>query len=193
MLYPKSCYKLLCNKEFQVYFDTIFRIRKVYMHWYVKVWSIMMCYQKYWRERPFWSMRGHWRTTLILGWCCCMSIFLVKGSQANVRYCKAWIILHQAKKKKMHVSGLSSEKTRYGWLALSFYFIDIFYIESAFITTFFSIFDNILLTIHSKMLRVGKRETHIYFFFFGLRFKEVQQMWFLFYMVRRFSFIVIIS
>ena len=68
-------------------------------------------------------------------------------------------------KKKMHVSDFSFEKTRYGWLALSFYFIDIFYMESAFITTFFSIFDNILLTIHSKMLRVGKRETHIYFFF----------------------------
>ena len=60
----------------------------------------------------------------------------------------------------MCVSGFSSEKARYGRLALSFYFIKIFYIEIEFITTFPTIsskFDNILLTIHNKMFRVGAK------------------------------------
>ena len=57
----------------------------------------------------------------------------------------------------MCVSGFSSEKTRYGPSALSFYFIEIFYMNICIFSTFpnptphsppfFSIFDNILLTI----------------------------------------------
>ena len=61
----------------------------------------------------------------------------------------------------MCVLGFSSEKTRYGLLALSFYFIEKFYIEIAFFTKFppffiayLSIF---LLATHSKMFRVGAK------------------------------------
>ena len=74
----------------------------------------------------------------------------------------------------MRVSGFSSEKTRYGQSALSFYFTKIFYIDIAFSLHFpplFSIFDYIFLKIHNKMFRVrrnlgrvGKPDTHIYFF-----------------------------
>ena len=80
-------------------------------------------------------------------------------------------------KTNMCVSGFSSEKVRYGQSALSFYFIKIFYIEIVFFTIFstiFSIFDNILLTIHNKMFRVGTKTQvwsgnlkHTYFFFFA--------------------------
>ena len=63
-------------------------------------------------------------------------------------------------KTYMRVSGFSSEKARYGRSALSFYFIETFYIEIAVFTTFspspfVSIFDSILLKIHNKMFRVG--------------------------------------
>ena len=68
----------------------------------------------------------------------------------------------------MCVSGVSSDKARYGWLAL-FYYIEIFYIELAFFTTWINIFDNILLTIHNKMFRraktyvgSGNLNTHVY-------------------------------
>ena len=56
----------------------------------------------------------------------------------------------------MCVSGFSSEKTRYGLSAISFYFIEIFHMEIAFFTfpPIFSIFDNIF---HNKMLRVGAK------------------------------------
>ena len=60
----------------------------------------------------------------------------------------------------MCVSGFSSEKTRYGQSALSFFFSKIFYIDIAFFTTFspiFSIFDYIFLKIHNKMFRVGAK------------------------------------
>ena len=40
----------------------------------------------------------------------------------------------------MCVSGFSSEKTRYGGLALSFYFVELFYIEIGFAKTFSPIF-----------------------------------------------------
>ena len=56
----------------------------------------------------------------------------------------------------MCIPGFSSEKAKYGWLAL-FYFIEIFYIELAFFTIFFNIFESILLTIHNKMFRVGAK------------------------------------
>ena len=79
------------------------------------------------------------------------------------------------KKKNMCVSGFSSEKkNRCGRSALSFHFIKIVYIETAFFTTFppiFSIFDNILLATLNKKFRVGAKprwaretwNTHIYF------------------------------
>ena len=43
----------------------------------------------------------------------------------------------------MCVSGFSSEKTRYGRSALSFYFTKLFYIDIAFFTTFFPILQHI--------------------------------------------------
>ena len=46
-------------------------------------------------------------------------------------------------KKYMCVSGFSSEETRYGRLALPYYFVKIFYIEIAFFTTFSPIFPHI--------------------------------------------------
>ena len=77
--------------------------------------------------------------------------------------------------RHMCVSGFSSEKTRYGRSALSFSFTRIFYTDIAFslyFHPFFSIFDYIFLKIHNKMFRVGaknpgrvgKPETHIYYF-----------------------------
>ena len=63
-------------------------------------------------------------------------------------------------KKYMCVSRFSSEKARYDRSALLFYVIKIFYIDTAFFTTFspfFSIFDNILLLIHNKMFTVGAK------------------------------------
>ena len=74
-------------------------------------------------------------------------------------------------KMYMCISGFSTEKTRYVWSPLHFVFIELFYIEIAFFNTFFSKFDNILLTIHNKMFRVGAKTwvglgnlKHTYFF-----------------------------
>ena len=66
----------------------------------------------------------------------------------------------KAKTKYRCVSGFSSEKTRYGGSALTFYFMKIFYIEMQFsihFPQFFSIFANTLHTIHNKMFRVGTK------------------------------------
>ena len=76
-------------------------------------------------------------------------------------------------KKYMCVSGFSSEKTRYARRYVSFY-QNILYRKCIFhfiFRHFFSIFDNILLTIHNKMFRVGEKKKqvgsgnlkHIYF------------------------------
>ena len=46
-------------------------------------------------------------------------------------------------KRNACVSGFSSDKTRYGWLALLFYFTKIFYIDITFFTTFHPIFQHI--------------------------------------------------
>ena len=60
----------------------------------------------------------------------------------------------------MCVSGFSSEKTRYGLLALHFilskYFTWILHFLLHF-SPFSSIFDNMLLTIHNKIFRVGAK------------------------------------
>ena len=64
-----------------------------------------------------------------------------------------------------------------GRSALSFHFIKIVYIETAFFTTLppiFSIFDNILLATLNKKFRVGVgsgnlKHTHIFFGLFGLK------------------------
>ena len=68
---------------------------------------------------------------------------------------------YKAKNIYMCVSGFSSEKTRYGRSALQFflskYLIWILHFFFQHFSTFSSIFDNILLTIHNKMFRVGAK------------------------------------
>ena len=86
------------------------------------------------------------------------------------------LILYLGQKKIYVCFRFQLQKTRCGRSALSFYFIEIFYTESAFslnFPLFFSMFDNILPTIHNKILRVeaktyivgrvGNPETHIHF------------------------------
>ena len=67
--------------------------------------------------------------------------------------------IEEGKAKKMYVC-FSSEKTRYGRSALHFilskYFIWILHFLLRF-SSFSSIFDNILLTIHNKMFRAGAK------------------------------------
>ena len=66
----------------------------------------------------------------------------------------------KAKTKYRCVSGFSSEKTRYGGSALTFYFIKIFYIEIAVFCTFSPIFQHIRQYFahnSNKMFRVGTK------------------------------------
>ena len=55
--------------------------------------------------------------------------------------------------KKIYMFQVSALK-KLGKVGLHYQFIKIFYIEIAFFTAFFTIFDNILLTIHAKIFMV---------------------------------------
>ena len=73
----------------------------------------------------YWPVLGDWPVTF--------EKFRVESSS----------IVRQKNIYMLYVPGFSSEKTRYGRSALSFYFIEIFYIEIVFFTTFLPIFQHI--------------------------------------------------